>query len=55
MSDLAHIVVVDDEAEIRDMLQDHLEENWYRVSTAEGGAAMRRILVGIYRSLDSLA
>ncbi len=44
MSHVAHIVVVDDDPDVRDMLQDYLTEEGYRVSTAEGGGAMRQIL-----------
>ena len=44
MNDTAHIVVVDDDPEIRTILEDYLTEEGYRVSTAEGGAEMRRIL-----------
>ena len=44
MSESAHIVVVDDNRGIRDELRDYLSSKGYRVSTAEGGAEMRRIL-----------
>jgi DNA-binding response OmpR family regulator len=44
MSGPAHIVVVDDEPEIRLMLSDYLGHAGFRVSTAEGGAAMRQLL-----------
>ncbi|MBL8906662.1 MAG: response regulator [Rhizobiales bacterium] len=39
-----HIVVVDDEPEVRDMIRDYLTGQGYAVSTADGGAAMRAIL-----------
>ena len=39
-----HIVVVDDDPAIRDELQDYLTSQNYRVSTADGGTAMRQIL-----------
>ena len=39
-----HIVVVDDEPEIRTMLSDYLSVNGFEVSEAEGGVAMRRTL-----------
>jgi DNA-binding response OmpR family regulator len=44
MSGPVHIVVVDDEPEIRIMLSDYLGHAGFRVSTAEGGAAMRQLL-----------
>ena len=44
MSETAHVVVVDDEADIRATLQDYLELHGYRVSTADGGTALRRIV-----------
>jgi two-component system, OmpR family, phosphate regulon response regulator OmpR len=37
-------VVVDDEPELREMLQEFLARRGFDVSTAEGGAALRRIL-----------
>ena len=39
-----HIVVVDDEPDIRRELEEYLTGHNYRVSTADGGAAMRDIL-----------
>ncbi len=44
MVDSAHIVVVDDDPSIREVVYEYLAEHGYRVSTADGGAAMRRIL-----------
>ncbi|MCZ6860310.1 MAG: response regulator [Alphaproteobacteria bacterium] len=44
MTEAAHILVVDDEADIRDELQEYLVRKGFRVSTADGGPAMRRIL-----------
>ncbi len=44
MSETAHVVVVDDEADIRATLQDYLELHGYRVSPADGGTALRRII-----------
>ncbi len=44
MTDLAHVVVVDDEPDIRRELKEYLTRHNYRVSTADGGAAMRHIL-----------
>ncbi len=37
MSDNGHILVVDDEQEIRTLVQDYLSGEGYRVSTAENG------------------
>ena len=37
----AHILVVDDEAAIREMLRDYLELQGFRVSEADGGEALR--------------
>jgi len=39
-----HIVVVDDEPEVRDMIRDYLTGHGYAVSTADGGVALRAIL-----------
>jgi DNA-binding response OmpR family regulator len=39
-----HIIVVDDEPEIREMLADYLGHAGFRVSAAEDGATLRRLL-----------
>ena len=39
-----HILVVDDEPEIRDMIQEYLELRGFRVTSADGGEALRRIV-----------
>ena len=44
MSENAHILVVDDQQEICDVVQEYLTGEGYRVSTAHDGAAMRRLL-----------
>lgn len=44
MSTSAHILVVDDEPEIAEVLRRYLAGQGYTVSTAESGAAMRRII-----------
>lgn len=44
MGKSARIVVVDDDAEIRDVLSEYLAEYGFRVSVADGGAALRRLL-----------
>ncbi len=41
MPGTTHILVVDDEPDIRETLQDYLELHGYRVSQAEGGEALR--------------
>jgi two-component system OmpR family response regulator len=40
----AHILVVDDEPQIAELLQRYLATQGYKVSTAESGAAMRRVM-----------
>ncbi len=44
MSDNGHILVVDDQQEICDVVKDYLTGEGYRVSTAHDGAGMRRVL-----------
>jgi two-component system OmpR family response regulator len=44
MSDNGHILVVDDEQEIRDLVQEYLTGEGFRVSTAHDGAGMHRVL-----------
>lgn len=44
MQDAAHVVVVDDHADIRDLVRQYLEQQGYKVSVAESGAALRRLL-----------
>jgi two-component system, OmpR family, response regulator len=44
MSDAAHILVVDDQQEICDVVEDYLTGEGYRVTTAHDGAGMRRAL-----------
>jgi two-component system OmpR family response regulator len=39
-----HIAVVDDHRDIRDLVGRYLQQQGYRVSTADGGAALRRLL-----------
>lgn len=41
MAGTTHILVVDDEPDIRETLQDYLELHGYRVTQADGGAALR--------------
>src|SRR3981189_4012548 len=44
MSDNGHILVVDDQKEIGDVVQEYLTGEGYRVSTAYDGNGMRRVL-----------
>ncbi len=44
MSQDAHIIVCDDEPDIRETFQEYLALQGYRVSVAEGGGALRRLL-----------
>ena len=46
MGSLEHIVVVDDDPDIRDELGEYLSRHGYRVSLAEDGAALRRVIGG---------
>ena len=38
-----HILVVDDEADVRETVRDYLVRHGYTVSTADGGASMREV------------
>jgi two-component system OmpR family response regulator len=44
MNDNGHILVVDDQQEICDLVQEYLTGEGYRVSTAHDGPGMRRVL-----------
>ncbi|MBN8183192.1 response regulator [Roseibium aggregatum] len=44
MKDKPHIVIVDDHREIRDLIGDYLTGHGYRVSLADGGDALRKML-----------
>src|SRR5271170_6433344 len=44
MTDNGHILVVDDQREICDLVQEYLSGEGYRVSTAQDGAEMRRAM-----------
>lgn len=44
MQHCAHVVVVDDHSEIRDLVRQYLEQQGYKVSVADSGAALRRII-----------
>jgi two-component system OmpR family response regulator len=44
MNDNGHILIVDDQREICDLVQEYLSSEGYRVSTAQDGAGMRRVM-----------
>jgi two-component system, OmpR family, response regulator len=44
MADAAHVVVVDDHGDIRDLVRQYLEQHSYRVSVAADGASLKRVL-----------
>ena len=44
MSDEKHVVVVDDEPDIRETLREYLELQGFRVTCADGGASLRRVV-----------
>lgn len=44
MNDAAHIGVVDDHGDIRDLVQQYLEQQGYKVTAVESGAALRSLL-----------
>lgn len=44
MREATHVVVVDDHNEIRELVQKYLEQQGYKVSVADGGLSLRRIL-----------
>ena len=44
MTDTAHILVVDDQQEICDVVQEYLASEGYRVSAAHDGSGMRRVM-----------
>jgi len=46
-----HILVVDDDPEIRQLLSDYLQTSDYRVSTAAGGKEMRQVLADTHIDL----
>jgi two-component system OmpR family response regulator len=51
MHEPAHILVVDDDREIRTLLAEYLEKNGLRVSVARDGREMRRVLGGTHVDL----
>lgn len=44
MQGAKHVVVVDDHKDIRDLVRKYLQQHGFEVSTAESGAALRRIM-----------
>ncbi len=51
MQDKPHILVVDDDREIRRLLGEYLEKNGYRATTVADGKAMRRALEPVFPNL----
>jgi DNA-binding response OmpR family regulator len=45
VTEAAHIIVVDDDPDVRETVAEYLRRNGYAVSEADGGAAMREMLV----------
>lgn len=45
MNDNGHILIVDDQAEICDLVQEYLSGEGYRVSAAQDGTGMRKVMV----------
>src|SRR4051812_15065056 len=52
MDKLDHILVVDDDEDLRDLLRQYLEKHGFRVSTAGNGRQMREALAG--RGIDMI-
>ena len=44
MSEAAHIVVVDDDADVRDAVSEYLRRNGFAVTEAEDGEALRKVM-----------
>src|SRR5712692_9802764 len=44
MNDNGHILIVDDQREICDLVQEYLSGEGYRVSTAQDGGGMRKVM-----------
>ncbi len=44
MSEAAHIVVVDDDQDVRETVAEYLRRNGFAVSEADGGAALREVM-----------
>ena len=51
MNELPHILVVDDDTRLRELLQRFLSENGFRVTTAEDAADARKHMAGFYFDL----
>ena len=54
MGDATHILVVDDEKEIRDNIRDYFEIHGFCVHEAAGGAEMREVIGRQSRSSSSI-
>ena len=44
MSEAAHIVVVDDDADVRETVSEYLRRNGFSVSEADGGESLRALM-----------
>jgi two-component system OmpR family response regulator len=44
MQEVAHVVVVDDHSDIRELVRRYLEQQGYKVSVADSGAGLKRVL-----------
>ncbi|MCA1654839.1 MAG: response regulator, partial [Sphingomonadales bacterium] len=44
MSEAAHIVVVDDDQDVRETVAEYLRRNGFSVTEAAGGAALREVM-----------
>lgn len=52
MAEVAHILVIDDDARLRGLLRDFLSREGYRVTTAASAAAARKVMDGL--SFDAI-
>src|SRR5690349_20001149 len=50
MSEAAHIVVVDDDADVRETVAEYLRRNGFAVTEADGGGALREVMAA--RTID---
>ncbi len=46
-ADMPHILVVDDDTRLRELLQKYLSDNGFRISTAKDAAAARTLIAGL--------
>ena len=50
MSDTEHIVIVDDEADVRDTLGEYLGNQGFRVTALDSGVELRQLVCLLYTS-----